>query len=178
MIKVANRSFTFSAPSVLSWQLVTGPRQSGKTTFLRHEVAERYRYVSFDDPLERDFALTDPNGFLRAFDDSAALLDEVQHVPELLSYIKLRIDAAPDRLGRWVLTGSQQFALMQQLGESLAGRVAILELLPFSGAELAPPDLARAIGAGAIRSRRCTPSAAISGRAPTSAPTWGATCAR
>ena len=102
--------------------LVTGPRQSGKTTFLRHEVGERYRYASFDDPLERDFALTDPNGFLRAFDDSPALLDEVQHVPELLPYIKLRIDAAPDRLGRWVLTGSQQFALMQQLGESLAGR--------------------------------------------------------
>ena len=125
--------------------LVTGPRQSGKTTFLRHEVGERYRYVSFDDPLERDFARTDPNGFLRAFDDSPALLDEV---PELLSYIKLRIDAAPDRLGRWLLTGSQQFALMQQLGESLAGRVAILELLPFSATELAPPDLARAIGAG------------------------------
>ena len=55
--------------------LVTGPRQSGKTTFLRHEVAERYRYVSFDDPLEWDFALTDPNGFLRAFEDSPALLD-------------------------------------------------------------------------------------------------------
>jgi len=128
--------------------LVTGPRQSGKTTFLRHEVGQHYRYVSFDDPLERDFARTDPNGFLRAFADGPALLAEVQYVPALLSHIKLRIDAAPDRLGRWLLTGSQQFALMQQLGESLAGRVAILELLPFSGAELAPPDLARAIGAG------------------------------
>ncbi len=128
--------------------LVTGPRQSGKTTFLRHEVGEGYRYISFDDPLERGFAHSDPNGFLRALDDSPALLDEVQYVPELLAYIKLCIDAAPERVGRWLLTGSQQFALMHQLGESLAGRVAILELLPFSGAELAPPDLARAIGAG------------------------------
>jgi predicted AAA+ superfamily ATPase len=128
--------------------LVTGPRQSGKTTFLRHELGADYRYVSFDDPLERDFARTDPNGFLAAFDDKPALLDEVQYVPELLSYIKLRIDAAPNQLGRWLLTGSQQFALMQQLGESLAGRVAILELLPFSGTELEPADLAAAIGAG------------------------------
>lgn len=128
--------------------LVTGPRQSGKTTFLRHEVGEQYRYVSFDDPLERDFARTDPTGFLNAFADRPALLDEVQYVPELLSYIKLRIDAAPEQVGRWLLTGSQQFALMQQLGESLAGRVAILELLPFSAAEHPPADLARAIGAG------------------------------
>lgn len=128
--------------------LVTGPRQSGKTTFLRHETGDGFRYVSFDDPLERDFARTDPRGFLRAFDEQPALLDEVQYVPELLSYIKLHIDAAPDRVGRWLLTGSQQFALMQQLGESLAGRVAILELLPFSAAEHPPPDLPTAIGAG------------------------------
>jgi predicted AAA+ superfamily ATPase len=128
--------------------LLTGPRQSGKTTFLRHELGERYSYVSFDDPLEREFARTDPNGFLRRFDERPALLDEVQYVPELLSYIKLRIDAAPGQLGRWLLTGSQQFALMQQLGESLAGRVAILELLPFSAVEHPPPDLGAAIGVG------------------------------
>ncbi|MGB5734503.1 MAG: ATP-binding protein [Thiohalocapsa sp.] len=128
--------------------LLTGPRQSGKTTFLQHELGERYNYVSFDDPLEREFARTDPNGFLRRFDERPALLDEVQYVPELLSYIKLRIDAAPGQLGRWLLTGSQQFALMQQLGESLAGRVAILELLPFSAVEHPPPELGAAIGAG------------------------------
>lgn len=102
--------------------LLTGPRQSGKTTFLRRELGDRYEYVSFDDPLERDFARADPNGFLSRFDARPALLDEIQYVPELLSYIKLRIDAAPDRLGRWLLTGSQQFALMQQLSESLAAR--------------------------------------------------------
>jgi predicted AAA+ superfamily ATPase len=128
--------------------LLTGPRQSGKTTFLRHQLGERYHYVSFDDPLEREFAVTDPNGFLRRFDQRPALLDEIQYVPELLSYIKLRIDAAPEELGRWLLTGSQQFALMQQLGESLAGRVAILELLPFSAVEHRPLDLGAAIGAG------------------------------
>jgi len=115
--------------------LLTGPRQSGKTTFLRHELNERYDYVSFDDPLEREFARSDPNGFLRRFDQRPALLDEVQYVPELFSYLKLRIDAAPEQLGRWLLTGSQQFGLMQHIGESLAGRVAILELLPFSALE-------------------------------------------
>jgi predicted AAA+ superfamily ATPase len=128
--------------------LVTGPRQSGKTTFLRHEVGAHCRYVSFDDPLERDFARGDPLGFLRNFADSPALLDEVQYVPELLSYLKLSIDAAPERLGRWLLTGSQQFAQMHRLGESLAGRVAILELLPFSATEYPPPSLTQAIGAG------------------------------
>lgn len=128
--------------------LLTGPRQSGKTTFLRHELNERYDYVSFDDPLEREFARSDPNGFLRRFDQRPALLDEAQYVPELFSYLKLRIDAAPEQLGRWLLTGSQQFGLMQHIGESLAGRVAILELLPFSAPEHPPTQLTTAIGAG------------------------------
>ncbi len=69
--------------------LLTGPRQSGKTTFLRHELSERYDYVSFDYPLEREFARTDPNGFLRRFDQRPALLDEVQFVPELFSYMSV-----------------------------------------------------------------------------------------
>jgi hypothetical protein len=115
--------------------LITGPRQSGKTTFLRQECG-RASYVSLDEPQERQFALSDPNGFLDRFAGRSVILDEVQNAPELLPYLKGRIDAARDDRGRWILTGSQQFALMRGVSESLAGRVAILELLPFSTLEL------------------------------------------
>jgi len=115
-------------PSVL----VTGPRQSGKTTFLLHEFGQRCDYVNFDDPMERNFALSDPNGFLDRFTKKPVILDEIQYAPELLPYIKMRIDHERDRAGRWLMTGSQQFALMRNVSESLAGRVAVLELLPFS----------------------------------------------
>ena len=128
--------------------LVTGPRQSGKTTLLRHEAADRFAYVTFDDPLERGFARSDPEEFLGRFRDRPVILDEIQYVPELLRYIKIRIDAAPGDTGHWLLTGSQQFELMRDLSESLAGRVAILELYPFSAMEQAPTTLADAIWLG------------------------------
>jgi hypothetical protein len=116
--------------------LVTGPRQSGKTTLLRHETGANVDYISFDDPAERDFATSDPEGFLARLSKRAAILDEIQYAPGLLPYLKLRIDAERTRNGRWLLTGSQQFALMRDVSESLAGRVAILELPPFSHGEL------------------------------------------
>jgi predicted AAA+ superfamily ATPase len=112
--------------------LVTGPRQAGKTTFLVHQYGKRSDYVSFDDPLERNFALSDPNGFLDRFGESPVILDEVQYVPEILPYLKIRIDRERKKNGKWLLTGSQQFQLMKNVSESLAGRIAILELLPFS----------------------------------------------
>jgi predicted AAA+ superfamily ATPase len=112
--------------------LVTGPRQAGKTTFLIHEYGKRSDYVSFDDPLERNFALSDPNGFLDRFGDRPVILDEVQYVPEILPYLKIRIDRERRKNGKWLLSGSQQFQLMKNVSESLAGRIAILELLPFS----------------------------------------------
>jgi len=115
--------------------VLTGPRQSGKTTLLRQEAGERVAYVSFDDPLARDFATVDPVGFLARFGEAPVILDEIQHVPGLLPHLKMRIDADPTRCGRWWLTGSQQFALMRGIGESLAGRVAVLELPPLSHAE-------------------------------------------
>ncbi len=121
--------------------LLTGPRQSGKTTFLRHEAGEDVDYISFDDPLERDFAAVDPAGFLGRFTDRPVILDEIQYVPSLLSHLKMRIDRKPDQYGRWLLTGSQQFGLMRDVSESLAGRIAILELPPFSQAEFARPNL-------------------------------------
>jgi predicted AAA+ superfamily ATPase len=130
-------------PSVL----VTGPRQSGKTTFLLEEFGRGARYLRLDDPLERSLAASDPNGFLDRFpDDERIILDEVQYAPELLPCLKIRIDRERQRYGRWLLTGSQQFQLMAHVSESLAGRIAILELLPLSLLELrvsgAPPDLA------------------------------------
>lgn len=95
--------------------LVTQPRQSGKTTFLRHEAGEQVDYISFDDPLERDFAAVDPAGFLARFADRPVILDEIQYVLALFPHIKTRIDAAPGQCGRWLLTGSQQFGLMRDV---------------------------------------------------------------
>lgn len=109
--------------------LVTGPRQSGKTTFLQNEL-KGIDFVTFDDPLNRDYALQDTNGFLDSFDGKPVILDEIQYVPEIFQYIKIRIDRkkAP---GMWIMSGSQQFHLMKNVSETLAGRIAILELGPF-----------------------------------------------
>lgn len=134
-------------PSVL----VTGPRQSGKTTFLLEEFGRGARYVSLDDPLERSFAVADPNGFLDRFPEERVILDEIQYGPDLLPYLKIRTDRDRHRYGRWLLTGSQQFQLMANVSESLAGRIALLELLPFSLLEIMEtlrPDLASLIWNG------------------------------
>jgi predicted AAA+ superfamily ATPase len=112
--------------------LITGPRQSGKTTFLLHELGKNFKYISFDDPLERNFALSDPKGFLDRFSNEPVILDEIQYAPEILPYLKIRIDKERMKTGRWILTGSQQFQLMKNVSESLAGRVAVLDLYPFS----------------------------------------------
>ncbi len=128
--------------------LVAGPRQSGKTTFLRHEAGKESDYISFDDPLEREFATVDPAGFLARFNKRSVILDEIQYVPQLLPLLKIRIDSEPDRLGRWLLTGSQQFGLMREASESLAGRIAILELPPFSQLEYPRTDLEDALWTG------------------------------
>ncbi|RPJ07379.1 MAG: ATP-binding protein [Spirochaetaceae bacterium] len=114
--------------------VITGPRQSGKTTLLKNLLPD-YSYITFDDPLERERAAADPNLFLEQMGDKI-IIDEIQYVPELLSYIKIRIDENRGEYGRFVLTGSQQFSLMKNIGDSLAGRIAILELLPFSVTEM------------------------------------------
>jgi len=118
--------------------VVTGPRQSGKTTLARSAFPDRH-YVSLEDPNQRAFALDDPIGFLNRFQDGA-ILDEVQHCPDLLSYLQTRVDREQS-MGRYVLTGSQNFALMSRISQSLAGRAGLLQLLPFSLAELKRAEL-------------------------------------
>ncbi len=117
--------------------LLTGPRQAGKTTLAR-SVCSGYPYFTFEDPLVRDLFHEDPRGFLERC-RSEAVFDEAQHVPELFSFLQGMIDDDP-RPGRFVITGSQQFGLTESITQSLAGRVSILELLPFSVDELIPAD--------------------------------------
>jgi predicted AAA+ superfamily ATPase len=112
---------------------LTGPRQSGKTTLARAAFADK-PYVSLETPDEREFAASDPRGFLARWKDGA-IIDEVQHVPALLSWIQSEVDAA-GTMGRFVLTGSQNFSLMANITQSLAGRSALVQLLPLSIAEL------------------------------------------
>ena len=112
---------------------VTGPRQSGKTTLVR-ALFGKLPYVSLEEPDRRAFALEDPRGFLAAYPDGA-VLDEVQRAPDLLSYLQTLVDRDP-RPGRFILTGSQQLGLLSGIAQSLAGRVALIKLLPFSLGEL------------------------------------------
>lgn len=118
---------------------VTGPRQAGKSTLLRHVLPD-YPYVTLDDPLARQQALEDPELLLENAGERL-VVDEVQYAPTLLSYLKIGIDRKRDVKGRFVLTGSQQFALMKNLGETLAGRIGLLELAPFSVNEAARAGL-------------------------------------
>ncbi len=116
---------------------ITGPRQSGKTTLCKMIFDDR-PYVSFEEPNTRERFLDDPIGFL-SFYKNGAVFDEAQRCPELFSYLQGIVDG-DDRMGRFVLTGSAQFHLMEKITQSLAGRVLTLELLPFSLKELNVPD--------------------------------------
>ena len=111
---------------------LTGPRQSGKTTLCRAAFPQ-LEYVNLEAPDQREFAETDPRGFLSRLGEGA-ILDEIQRVPELLSYLQVLADGA-GRNGLFVLTGSEQFRLSGAVSQSLAGRTALLRLLPFSIAE-------------------------------------------
>jgi len=113
---------------------VTGPRQSGKSTLLRHTLPE-YRYVTLDDPAVLEQAKSDPVYFLDSLGEQC-IIDEIQLAPGILSYVKMRVDNDRSRNGRFVFTGSQQFGMIRNLGDSLAGRIALLDLLPFSASEM------------------------------------------
>ena len=112
---------------------VTGPRQSGKTTLVQATFPRR-PYVNLEEPDQRAFAKEDPRGFLSRF-RSGVVIDEVQHVPELLSYIQTVADR-DRRPGRFILTGSQNLLLLKSIGQSLAGRAAVLHLMPLSYSEI------------------------------------------
>lgn len=113
--------------------VVTGPRQSGKTTLTRQTFPDK-PYVSLEDPTELAFAQSDPRGFLQRY-AAGAIFDEAQRWPDLFSYLQGLVDQ--DRVpGRFVLTGSQQFGLMAGVSQSLAGRVGMTRLLPLALAEL------------------------------------------
>ena len=110
--------------------VVTGPRQSGKTTLLKMLFSKTHRFVTLENPDIRIRAKEDPLHFLEQY-KPPVIIDEIQYVPELLSYIKTQIDQKR-KPGQWLFTGSQNFILMQGISQSLAGRAAVLSLLPFS----------------------------------------------
>jgi len=112
---------------------LTGPRQSGKSTLCRM-VFPKLPYANLEAPDVRAFAADDPRGFLAQY-PKGAIIDEVQRVPELPSYLQGVIDADPKH-GRWILTGSQNLALLESVSQSLAGRTALLNLLPMARSEI------------------------------------------
>lgn len=112
---------------------LTGPRQSGKTTLVRAALP-RHEYASLEEPDVREYALADPRGFLAQF-TGRVILDEVQRAPDLFSYLQTVVDRE-DTPGRFILSGSQNFLLLRSISQSLAGRSAILHLLPFALSEL------------------------------------------
>lgn len=126
---------------------ILGPRQAGKTTLAR-EVLPDYQYINLENPEDRELAELDPKTFLSGL-RPRVILDEIQRVPKLLSYIQVIVDEAQHNattvMGRFILTGSHQLELNQQISQSLAGRTAILTLLPLSMEELCSMEALRAI---------------------------------
>jgi hypothetical protein len=116
--------------------VLIGPRQSGKTTLLKHVIGAQWPLISLEPPDVRAAASHDPRGFLDLH-PPPVVFDEIQYAPDLLPYIKERVDARRDQPGQFILTGSQNLLLMQQVTESLAGRSAVLKLLPLTQREIA-----------------------------------------
>lgn len=120
---------------------IVGPRQSGKTTLARMTFPE-YEYVNLEQPEYRNLAIEDPKSFFHRF-QSPMIIDEIQNVPQLLSWIQVKTDETPQLKGQFILTGSHQLMLHEAISQSLAGRTALLTLLPFSLEELPPETLSQ-----------------------------------
>lgn len=112
---------------------ITGPRQSGKTTLCK-KIFPQKPYANLESPDTRQFAIDDPKGFLAQYPDGATL-DEIQRAPDLVSYLQQMVDE-DQREGRFILTGSQQFEVSNSINQSLAGRTALVKLLPFTISEI------------------------------------------
>jgi hypothetical protein len=106
--------------------VLTGPRQAGKTTILKHLFSKSHRYISLEPPDVRSAAAADPRGFIELY-KPPVIFDEIQYAPDLLFYIKEKIDQHRSSFGQYILTGSQNTLLMQQATETLAGRTALLQ---------------------------------------------------
>jgi len=119
--------------------VVTGPRRAGKTTLLR-KLFPQARYVLLEDPDMQARVRSDPRALLEEL-RPPVVFDEIQNAPELLDYVRTIIDTKPRRMGQWLFTGSQESPLMRGITESMAGRAAVLQLLPLSLAETAKVDL-------------------------------------
>jgi predicted AAA+ superfamily ATPase len=119
--------------------VLTGPRRSGKTTLLR-KLFPASQYVLLEDPDVQVRVRSDPRAFLEGL-RPPVLFDEIQNTPELLDYVRTLIDLHPRRMGQWLFTGSQEAPLMRGVSESMAGRAAVLQLLPFSLGETAKVTL-------------------------------------
>ncbi len=119
--------------------VVTGPRRAGKTTLFRHTFPKA-KYILLEDPDIQARVRNDPRAFLDEI-TPPVIFDEIQNVPELFDYVRTLIDARPRRMGQWLFTGSQEAPLMHGITESMAGRAAILQLLPFSVSETSKVNL-------------------------------------
>lgn len=126
---------------------LTGPRQSGKSTMLQHMLGSEYRYITFDLEANVSEFYDDPKAFMLKYDNKV-IFDEAQRVPELFSYVKIAVDEDRQTTGKYILTGSQQFLLLEKITESLAGRILYFTLLPFQFSELPQEVRAMSVYAG------------------------------
>ena len=114
--------------------IITGPRQVGKTTLLKHLAGDSREYVTLDDPVERELAVSEPALFMQRH-QPPVIIDEIQYAPNLLPYIKMHVDTHQNKGDFW-LTGSQKFHMMKNVSESLAGRIAVIEMYGLSQSEI------------------------------------------
>ncbi|MFC1616645.1 ATP-binding protein [Candidatus Margulisiibacteriota bacterium] len=114
---------------------VTGPRQSGKSTLLKYKFSSKYKYITFDDPVQIELFESDPKGFMKNH-QNYTIFDEVQRVPDLFHYLKIEVDNNRSTYGKYILTGSNQFQINNRITETLAGRIGLLSLLPFQFNEI------------------------------------------
>ena len=114
---------------------IMGPRQAGKSTLLEHLLLDEYTYITFDDDQIVSQFYADPKGFMEIYQDKV-IFDEAQKVPEIFNYIKLAVDRDRNNTGKFIVSGSQQFAMQKNISDSLAGRIGLLTLLPLQYAEI------------------------------------------